>query len=88
VEVDAPAAGWLVLSDRFFPGWTAKVDGAPTPIFRANAMMRAVKVDRGKHGVEFVFRQPGLRPGAAVSAAAWFALACLIVLEKTGKKPA
>lgn len=50
--------GLLVLSDNYYPGWKAAVDGAPTRIFRANHTMRAVKVPAGRHMVSFVF-MPG-----------------------------
>ena len=76
VAVDAPAVGWLVLSDRNYPGWTARLDGRPAPIFTANIMVRAVPVPAGRHEIQFVFRQPGLRTGAIISTTAW--LGCLI----------
>lgn len=47
--------GLLVLSDNYYPGWSAAVDGAPTKMFRANHTMRAVKVPRGRHMVSFAF---------------------------------
>lgn len=50
--------GLLVLSDNYYPGWSAAVDGVPARIFRANHTMRAVKVPAGSHMVSFVF-MPG-----------------------------
>jgi hypothetical protein len=55
VEVDAPADGYLVLSDPYHPWWRASVDGRDAPILRANAIFRAVPVPAGRHRVEFVF---------------------------------
>jgi hypothetical protein len=70
VEVQAamPAAGLVVLSDVYYPGWAATVDGAPAAILRANAAMRAVSVPRGGHVVRFVFTPASLRWGLAISA--------------------
>ena len=60
--------GWLVLSDTYYPGWQAIVDGEEAPIVRANAMFRAVPLGAGRHEVEFLFRPGSVRSGAMVSA--------------------
>ncbi len=58
LDVTAASPGYLVLSDSFYPGWRATVDGAPTPIVRANVAMRAVWVERGRHAVVFRYDPP------------------------------
>ncbi len=58
----------LLLTDSYYDGWQAFVDGKPAEIFRANVAFRAVRLTPGKHTVLFRFRQAGLRPGAAVTA--------------------
>lgn len=68
VRLDAP--GYLVLSDTYYPGWRAEVDGEPAPILRANGFIRAVYLDAGEYTVEFVFAPRSLTIGAACSAAA------------------
>ena len=75
VESDAAAPGWLVLSDRLYPGWTAEVDDQPARIYKANLLVRAVRLEAGKHTVRFRFRPDSLRYGAYISVPAWlFAL--------------
>jgi hypothetical protein len=74
VMVETPAAGWLVLNDRAWPGWTATVDGIPARIYKANVMVRAVRVPAGKHEVEFCFRSFPLRAGGAVSLLGWLGM--------------
>ncbi len=64
-STDAPA--WLVLTDTWFPGWTARLDGATVPIARANHAFRAVALPAGSHRVEFTFRPRGLGLGAAIT---------------------
>lgn len=46
----------LFLSDTYYPGWQAFIDGNPTKIYRANYAFRAVLVPEGDHRVEFRYR--------------------------------
>ncbi|MEF3366235.1 hypothetical protein V3H18_06745 [Methylocystis sp. 9N] len=56
VEVDAPpGGGWLVLNDVWHPWWFARVDGAQTPVLRANVIFRAVAIPEGRHEARFTF---------------------------------
>ena len=58
-RVDAPADGWLFVTDRYATGWRAWQDGEPKRIWRANFMFRAVKVDSGSHVIRFKYRPAG-----------------------------
>lgn len=53
----------LFLSDPFYPGWKALVDGVDTPIYRANYAFRAVVLPKGKHSVEFIYDPLSFRLG-------------------------
>jgi hypothetical protein len=68
-------AGYVVLADPFYPGWTASVDGAPTTVYRAYGALRAVHVPAGEHTMEFLFRPPSVYWGGALTGAGL--LACL-----------
>ncbi|MGL5097449.1 MAG: YfhO family protein [Planctomycetia bacterium] len=74
LKVSQKSAGFVVLADTFYPGWTATVDGAPVPILRANRAMRAVPTPAGDHEIVFTYRCRSLEVGAAISAAAWLAV--------------
>jgi hypothetical protein len=58
----------MVLSDNFFPGWSATVNGRPTPIYRADLALRGVLVP-GSCEVEFRYVSSSLRLGVLVSLA-------------------
>ena len=53
IQASSPQDGWLILSDTFYPGWRATIDGAPTEIRVANEAFRAVEFPAGEHAVEF-----------------------------------
>ncbi|MGH9851184.1 MAG: YfhO family protein, partial [Blastocatellia bacterium] len=61
--------GFLVLSEIYYPGWEAWVDGQRAPVERVNFTLRGVELSPGEHRVEFVFRSPSFRNGAAWSLA-------------------
>ena len=77
VEAKLPQAGFLVLFDTYFPGWTATVDGRETPIYRANYTFRAVALSAGTHTVAFAYRPMSFRLGLAASGIVLVALTAL-----------
>lgn len=54
IETDNSGEGFLVLSDVYYPLWSAKVDGKETRIYKVNSTFRGVKIADGKHTVEFI----------------------------------
>jgi uncharacterized membrane protein YfhO len=44
---------FLYLSDTYYPGWRAYVDGGRARIYRANLAFRAIQVPKGTHTVVF-----------------------------------
>ena len=70
VQVDTPAAGLLVLSDAYYPGWIAFLDGddGRAPV-RADFLLRGVPVPAGRHSVVFEFRPRANLVGAVISLA-------------------
>jgi uncharacterized membrane protein YfhO len=52
-----------VLSDVYYPGWVATVDGVETPIHRTNYAFRSVSVPAGDHIVTFTYRPASFRYG-------------------------
>ncbi len=72
VACDAP--GLLVLSDIYYPGWIAEVDGSRAEILRADYALRAVALPEGKHTVEFRYEPFWFKFGAWTSGLSWAAL--------------
>ncbi len=67
LDVDTPGPALLRLADLWYPDWTARVDGAPVPILKADYLLRAVPVPAGRHRVVFRFESGAVRTGMLVS---------------------
>ena len=70
VETLVAAPALLVLTDTFYPGWEATVDGVRVSIVRADHAFRGVALAPGTHRVRFTYAPASVRGGAAVSGAA------------------
>ena len=59
--VDSQKGGIVVFSEIYYPGWTATVDGAATPVGRVNYILRAINVKPGKHTVVLTFKPASVK---------------------------
>jgi uncharacterized membrane protein YfhO len=68
LEVDIRHPGYLVLTDAWYPGWSATLDGRGVQILLADLAFRAVALpEPGKHKIVFAYQPVGLRIGIVVS---------------------
>ena len=70
LEVEAQQPCLLVLTDTFYPGWTAAVDGSTAQILPTDVAFRGVVVPAGTHQVTFHFAPTSFRIGIAMAAIA------------------
>jgi hypothetical protein len=68
IQVHANAPGLLVVSEQYYPGWQAYVDGESTPIYAVNSTLRGVFLEAGDHMVEFKYRPLSFIIGEIMSA--------------------
>ncbi len=78
IETHKPEEGFLVLSEVFYSGWKAYVDGKEQPIFRTNYTLRGINVPRGDHKIEFTYSPQSFRNGAMYTS---FGLVLLILIH-------
>ncbi|MCE9599037.1 MAG: YfhO family protein [Spirochaetia bacterium] len=74
IETETYGNAFLILNDKFFPGWICLVNGKPVPIFAANVLFRAVQLPPGKHTVEFVYKPDSLYVTLILSGVAYLFL--------------
>lgn len=63
IKTNAKNKSMLFLSNPYYPGWIAKVDGSNVPIYRANYAFQAVPVNEGNHNVELIYDPQSFRIG-------------------------
>ena len=73
VRAESPNGGYLVVTDAFYPGWVAEVDGAAVPIYRVDFYFRGIWLKPGPHTVVMRFEPTSFRLGAAASGVALLA---------------
>ncbi len=87
VELEEGVSGYLVLTDSFYPGWHARVDGEERPIELANFFFRAVRLHEGDRKVVFRYRPGSYRVGRGISAATLAVALCLLgVAERRSRR--
>lgn len=82
VDADFEAPGYLVVTEAYYPGWRASVDGQPAAVQRANVGFRAVQVPAGRHLVEMRYRPAAVGIGFTISALAVVAALGVIALGR------
>ena len=67
IRTNASTPTLLVVSEIFFPGWAAFVDGQRTEILVTDYVLRGIPLPQGQHEVELRYLAPEFRKGALIS---------------------
>jgi hypothetical protein len=79
IELGPHPEGYVVLSEMFYPGWRAYAGGRELPIYRADYLLRALRVAAGGHlAIDVVFEPASLRYGALVTSATLLVVVALL----------
>lgn len=63
----APQAGYVLVSENYYPDWRATVDGRPAPVARGDGSLITVPVDAGAREIELRFVSSEYRLGRIIS---------------------
>jgi uncharacterized membrane protein YfhO len=71
----------LVLGEKYYKGWSAKVDGKKVEIYPVNNILRGVYLTPGTHTVEFRFDPLPFKIGKYLTLASFALFAIMLVRE-------
>jgi len=67
IKTNLKNEGFLVISESFYPGWKATVDGVPQEILPANYLVKALEMTPGSHTVYLFYDPLSFKIGKIVS---------------------
>ena len=82
IQTVSTASSFLVLTDSYYPGWEAKIDGNETHIFRTDYTFRGVKIPEGRHEVTFTYRPKSFRYGVYAAIIGIIGMIFLLIYKK------
>jgi uncharacterized membrane protein YfhO len=73
----------VIVTDSFFPGWRATVDGKSTPIYEVDGGVRGIVVEKGAHEIDMKYRPWTVFGGGAMALLAAAAVAVVCARERS-----
>jgi len=90
LHADVSAAGLLVLSEIYYPGWRAAINNQPAPVYKVDSILRGVVVSPGSNHIVMEYRPASIRVGAALSLLAFlgtFLFAAIVLRRDRAASP-
>ena len=81
LSAPAPSGAALVVSENYYPGWVATVDGTPVTPERANLTLIGVPLPAGAKSVELTFTSAAYSTGRTIT---WLAVAIAMLATIVG----
>ena len=79
VDIQTNSPGLLVMSEQYYPGWRAYIDGKETPIYAVNGILRGVFLNKGKYTVRLEYKPLSFSIGLVISVIALIATIARLV---------
>lgn len=74
-------SGFVVLSEKYYPGWKAYLDGKETEIHQADYVLRAVYVPKGEHQLTLRYKPDSYRKGLYITLVTFLFAAAVIIWQ-------
>jgi hypothetical protein len=82
LAVESVAAGLLVLSESFAPGWTVQVDGTPRELLQVDGTLQGVWIGQGSSRIVFEYRPTILYVGLGITAATFVVVGLWLIAAR------
>jgi hypothetical protein len=82
VRTQSSRDSFLVLTDSYYPGWKAFIDGQEQTILRADRLFRALPLKTGSHTVRFMYNPASYSLGLISLIVSFIALGVWVVLKR------
>jgi hypothetical protein len=83
IDVDTSAAGLLLISEAYYPGWRAEIDGRPATLMRADYALEGLPVEAGRHTVTLSYDPASFKIGVALTL---LSVVGLLVIATLGRR--
>jgi len=84
ITTNSTGSNLLFLSDVYYPGWQAFVDGHQVQIYRADFTFRAIFVPKGQHQITFIYSPSSFNMGVLAAVLGLLIIISLAVISKRG----
>ena len=74
--------GLLILTDAYYPGWRATLNGERRPIYQVDGLFRGLMVPAGDHEIVLSYESRPFLIGRAISLVALLMIVLLLVVER------
>ncbi|MDI6783511.1 MAG: YfhO family protein, partial [bacterium] len=79
LKVQSPEPGYLVLSEIYYPGWKANLDGKQVQVGIVGSLLRSLPIPAGDHPVDFIFSPFSFWLGLIITTITWLGLVVILL---------
>ena len=78
-DIDSRGENFLILSQVWYPGWRATLDGRSAPLYRTNHALLGLAVPPGRHALKLEMTSPALEAGLVLCGVGLALIAALLL---------